>query len=150
MSADKAYARLGIEGGSFDDDTIVATYEIRIAEVPSDAEEMRAALESIGRARNSQRIAEYLQSPAGAQQPSLNWPVGLENIGNTCYLNSLLQFYFTVKPLRELILDFQQVEMGTSPDEVERKRVGSRKVTLREIERAKLCEMFALPIAVPC
>ncbi|KAJ3091826.1 ubiquitin-specific protease ubp2 [Quaeritorhiza haematococci] len=33
-------------------------------------------------------------------------PAGLNNIGNTCYLNSLLQYYFTIKPLRDRVLAF--------------------------------------------
>ncbi|KAJ1919201.1 ubiquitin-specific protease ubp2 [Mycoemilia scoparia] len=33
-------------------------------------------------------------------------PLGLDNIGNTCYLNSLLQYYFSVLPLRELLSKF--------------------------------------------
>lgn len=67
--------------------------------------------------------------------------MGLENIGNTCYLNSLLQFYFTVRPLREMILEIDLYQEENITDEVvERKRVGGRKVTRKEIERAKKCK----------
>ncbi|KAK4981393.1 ubiquitin-specific protease ubp2 [Elasticomyces elasticus] len=34
-------------------------------------------------------------------------PVGLSSLGNTCYLNSVLQYYFTIKPLRDIVLNFE-------------------------------------------
>ncbi|KAH8880330.1 cysteine proteinase [Thozetella sp. PMI_491] len=36
--------------------------------------------------------------------PSLDLPVGLENLRNTCYLNSILQYFFSVTTVRELAL----------------------------------------------
>ena len=77
------------------------------------------------------------QIPKGSKDS----PVGLENIGNTCYLNSLLQFYFTVQPLREVISDHLNYQEDEITEEVlERKRVGGRKVTQQEVERAKRCK----------
>lgn len=140
MGTDQAYARLGIEDHSLEDDMVLTTFDIRLSEMPSETEDLREALRSIGRARGSQKIGAFLQSPSTARVASSDWPVGLENIGNTCYLNSLLQFYFTVKPLRELILNFYRVEMAVTHEMLSQKRVGSRKVSLREIERAKKCK----------
>ena len=70
-----------------------------------------------------------------------DWPVGLENIGNTCYLNSLLQFLFTIPELRTLVLNFDDVRMDLSPESIGRKKVGSRQITLREIQRAQRCRL---------
>lgn len=113
----------------------------QLSDAPSKLHDLRTALRIIGESRNSAKIKSFLQTGLtdtveGSRQHE--WPVGLENIGNTCYLNSLLQFYFTVKPLRDMILNIDQFEEGEVTDEVvERKRVGGRKVSKEEIERAK-------------
>ncbi|KAF2717641.1 cysteine proteinase [Polychaeton citri CBS 116435] len=44
-----------------------------------------------------------------------NWPVGLTSHGNTCYLNSILQYYFSIKPLREIATNFDK-EKSQDPD----------------------------------
>lgn len=101
-------------------------------------------MKTIANHRNSSKIKSFLETGQQSdplQKGSNNWPVGIENIGNTCYLNSLLQFYFTVKPLREMVLEIDKYqEMDITDEVVERKRVGGRKVTKKEIERAKKCE----------
>ena len=105
--------------------------------------DLRAALRAIAESRSSTKLREFLETGQndGQKRGSAASPVGLDNIGNTCYLNSLLQFYFTIKPLREMVLNFDQYREEEASDEVvERKRVGGRKVTKREIERAKKCE----------
>jgi len=62
-------------------------------------------------------------------------PVGLENIAQTCYMNSLFQYYFTVKPLRDAILNYEQHEEGElSEDELKRKQISKW-----ELERSKRC-----------
>ncbi|GAB5586731.1 ubiquitin-specific protease ubp2 [Umbelopsis nana] len=68
---------------------------------------------------------------------NMNSPVGLNNIGNTCYLNSLLQYYFTLKSLREPVLDMDNyVEHEEAPDWQE-KRIGGIKVGRVEVGQAK-------------
>jgi len=62
-------------------------------------------------------------------------PVGLENIAQTCYMNSLFQYYFTVKPLRDAILNYEEHEEGElSDDELKRKQISKW-----ELERSKRC-----------
>lgn len=100
-------------------------------------------MRAIANHRNSAKIKAFLETGQSDDytRGTADWPVGLENIGNTCYLNSLLQFYFTVKPLRDMILDIDKYqEMEVTDEVVARKRVGGRKVTKKEVERAKKCE----------
>lgn len=100
-------------------------------------------MRTIANHRNSAKIKAFLETGQSDEHTrgTADWPVGLENIGNTCYLNSLLQFYFTVKPLRDMILDIDKYQETEVTDEVvARKRVGGRKVTKKEVERAKRCE----------
>ena len=41
----------------------------------------------------------------------LSLPVGLGNLRNTCYLNSILQYFYSVKAVRDLALNSQQPEL---------------------------------------
>jgi len=80
-------------------------------------------------------ISKAFQKPRNAPKHSPeNWPVGLTSHGNTCYLNSLLQYYFTIKPLRDIVLNFEDhiFDMGAASGKVE--RVGARKVKPFEIQ----------------
>lgn len=46
---------------------------------------------------------------------SLEDPVGLRNIGNTCYLNSLLQVYYYLPNFRRAIMSFRAPENAENP-----------------------------------
>lgn len=64
----------------------------------------------------------------------------MTNIANTCYLNSLLQYFFTIREMRETILAFEDratPEAGSRQNPI---RVGPREVSPAEIKRAKRCE----------
>ena len=62
------------------------------------------------------------------------WPVGLTSHGNTCYLNSLLQYYFSIKPLRDIVLNYDQYKLDISQSEGKKGRVGQRMISMVEIE----------------
>jgi ubiquitin carboxyl-terminal hydrolase 25/28 len=62
------------------------------------------------------------------------WPVGLVSHGNTCYLNSLLQYYFSLKPLRDIVTNYDQYKMDTAESQEKLERVGQRRVSTQEIQ----------------
>ncbi|GAP85168.1 putative ubiquitin carboxyl-terminal hydrolase 2 [Rosellinia necatrix] len=61
-------------------------------------------------------------------------PPGLKNIGNTCYLNSLLQYFYNVRPIREMVLDYSRIQLGLDDESVNNRRTGGNgtPVTLEE------------------
>ena len=141
MDVDQAYVRLGISDRTLDDETILAQYESLIADSPSQSGDLMNALAAIAKPRNSRRLKDFLNPCMNStEHPASEWPVGLENIGNTCYLNSLLQFYFTIKPLRDLVLKINEFKMPTDENSLKSKRVGSRIVSKKEVDRAQQCE----------
>ena len=141
MDVGQAYVHLGINDRTLDDDTILAQYDILRLDRPSQLDDLRNALAAIAKAKNSARLMEHVNSNmSSSEHPVSEWPVGLENIGNTCYLNSLLQFYFTIKPLRDLVLNINDFKMLTDGESLKTKRVGSRNVSKKEVDRAQQCE----------
>ncbi|MCJ1378028.1 ubiquitin-specific protease ubp2 [Xylographa soralifera] len=153
MDFGQAYTRLGIGDRTIDDDLVITSYNINMQETPSQIKDLKRALAAIAKSRNSFYLQSFLDSSASERKVS-EWPVGLENIGNTCYLNSLLQFYFTVKPLRDLVLNFDQYKMQLDDSAFYKKQVGSRKVSKKEVERAQrfvyeLQKLFQSMITIP-
>ncbi|KAI0458933.1 cysteine proteinase [Xylaria acuta] len=61
-------------------------------------------------------------------------PPGLKNIGNTCYLNSLLQYFYNVKPIRDMVLNYDQIQLELDETSVNNRRTGGNgtRVTLEE------------------
>jgi ubiquitin carboxyl-terminal hydrolase 25/28 len=80
------------------------------------------------------------QTDSIVQHDMRTWPVGCCNIGNTCYLNSVLQFLFTIKPLRDLVLDCEQNLQELTSEALETKRVGRTAVSLARAETGQQCE----------
>ena len=86
--------------------------------------------------------------------PLDTWPVGCRNNGNTCYLNSVLQFLFTIKPLRDLVLNFDAYIQDPSPEALKGKKVGRTVVTQKRVATAQkfvreLQSLFELMICAP-
>lgn len=87
-------------------------------------------------------------------------PRGLNQLGNTCYLNSLLQvraaycilsclcadahiaqYFYTIKDLRDALATANaNLELKFSDDELKKHRVGGRLVTRREVVRSRKCQ----------
>lgn len=73
-------------------------------------------------------------------------PVGLDNIGNTCYLNSLLQYLFTVKPVRDVVFDYDDLKLGLAEEDIEKRRIGGNKMQMDRGE-AVVADAFAQELA---
>lgn len=130
------------------DDVILEIFQRKWSQEPVTSPDqfliLKTALTKLGIERNSKLINHFIDTgivdvsclPAG------NWPTGLNNIGNTCYLNSLLQYYFSISPLRDYILNYQKtlncfrdLEDATG-GEISKRRIGSREVSKPEVERS--------------
>src|ERR1700712_5506873 len=75
-----------------------------------------------------------LRSAPQAGPVDFSLPVGLNNIGNTCYLNSLLQYLYTVEAVRDIVLNFDDVKLDLDDDSIERRRLGGPRLRLERGE----------------
>ncbi|KAI5306639.1 hypothetical protein KEM56_007841 [Ascosphaera pollenicola] len=146
-----------------DDSSIMAAYASCCIDNPERKAEFEKALDIISKDRGRDvRVSERdpdLQPQAliTAPQPgkgNAEWPVGLYNIANTCYLNSLLQFYFTITPFREMILNYPEYLTDLDRESIKKKRVGMRYVMKEEVKRSqrwmkKMSELFNEMITSP-
>ncbi|KAL8797438.1 MAG: hypothetical protein Q9195_000254 [Heterodermia aff. obscurata] len=138
MDIGHAYNRLEISDRTVDDELVLVAFNTYALETPSQLDDLRKALKAIAISRNSRTLLNELGINETLEKHSPSeWPVGLENIGNTCYLNSLLQCYFTVRPLRELVSNFEDYRMPVDAQSLASKQVGSRQVSRLEVERAQ-------------
>ena len=76
----------------------------------------------------------------------LSLPVGLHNIGNTCYLNSLLQYLYTVKPVRDIATNFDAFKLEVTDDNIENRRLGGNKMKMSRGE-AVVAQAFVQELA---
>ncbi|KAI8377998.1 uncharacterized protein BYT42DRAFT_496848 [Radiomyces spectabilis] len=68
---------------------------------------------------------------------SKSLPVGLNNIGNTCYLNSVLQYYFTLVPFRDTVIHMDNYIEDEIDEHWQSKKIGGIEVDKNEVQRAK-------------
>ncbi|KAK8864283.1 hypothetical protein IAR55_001529 [Kwoniella newhampshirensis] len=110
ISVDEAYAALSAPRDAVDDGLIMQ-YEMAVNEYPGKADHYKLCLSIIADAPGEQRpgLQTFLQT--GSREPDvparLDIPVGLQNIG---YLNSILQYLYSIKPLRDAVLSFEQTD----------------------------------------
>lgn len=150
LDVPSAYRLLGIEvpqnnSGFLEDDAIYSQYTVVASDNPTRRAEYRNALSVIAHARDSAALMsairdETAESNQQSQLIPLSEPRGLRNIGNTCYLSSLLQYFYTVKPIHRLLdnLD-EQKELGTSP-----KKVGGTRIKQKQVQKAQDCKLYII------
>ncbi|CAE6464645.1 unnamed protein product [Rhizoctonia solani] len=141
MDIDEAYRILEVSR-DVDDDTLVVVYQVRIEDSPYSKERMKAALTRVAEDRSSTRLKELVDTGVDPGKPPVvvpqDHPRGLHQLGNTCYLNSLLQYFYTIKELREVIESGSfDLDAPISEEDLLKHRIGGRLVTRREVERSK-------------
>lgn len=138
MDVAHAYQLLELPDRSIPDDSIIPTFLVLIGDNPSKKHNYEKALKVIADDRNSTTLSAYLADMnPNHEQGAGNWPVGLSNIGNTCYLNSLLQYFFSIKPVRDLVLDFENYKEDLDGESIRNKQVGGRKISKIEAKRSQ-------------
>lgn len=127
MSVDEALRHLNIEQKleSIDQTILPAIFDSARQDRPG--ETTNKAIATI------QQALSYSNGGTAIHSPD-SWPVGLTSHGNTCYLNSLLQYYFSIQPLRDIVLDYDSYKLDTSSQAQKEERVGQRKVSMVEIK----------------
>lgn len=85
-----------------DDALLLVGYQVYAAESHARSELLRVALERVAEARHSAYLLRFLRGEADTG-PAHDMPRGLHNLGNTCYLNSLLQYLGFIAPIRDAV-----------------------------------------------
>jgi ubiquitin carboxyl-terminal hydrolase 25/28 len=145
----EAYNRLQIHDRNAPDETVLAYYQSLSGGAPAGSKDSYTeALRVIALDRSSNFLLRKLDDPNAEVEVSgstLDSPLGLDNIGNTCYLNSLLQFYYTVIPVREVVMNIDRHRMDLNDpktdEDLRKKRVGGRKVVRSEVVKAQKCRL---------
>ncbi|KAF9359839.1 ubiquitin-specific protease ubp2 [Mortierella sp. AD094] len=103
------------------------------------------SLKIIAKARDDSSINQLLEEPLEEpmmEDPILDLyyaqnPVGLSNIGNTCYLNSLLQYIYTIKEIREAVMNMEAFVENENAEGWEEKIIDGRKLSRQDVAEAK-------------
>lgn len=133
MSVDEALRLLGIEEGNVNnvDDSLWPALFANARESKA-GQQTERAIAAVQQARQGR--SGYTNGNMDVEHPPETWPVGLTSHGNTCYLNSLLQYYFSIKPIRDLVLEYHQHMLDLTGDVQKIERVGQRLVSAKEIK----------------
>ncbi|PSN62552.1 ubiquitin C-terminal hydrolase-like protein [Corynespora cassiicola Philippines] len=140
MDAGEAYALLGLSDRTVQIDIEILRFQVGAEQEskPESTAKYQQAFEVVCRDQKERfGNASGIQPRSARKYPLDTWPVGFQNIGNTCYLNSVLQFLFTIKPLRDMVLECDKHMQDVTAEALESKRVGRSSVTAEKVEKAQ-------------
>lgn len=139
MDTAEAYATLNIPDRSakLDLGMLEAQVSLMIGDNPENEGRLQTAVRIV---RQDQDNTYGSAEESSTVHDLKEWPVGCRNIGNTCYLNSVLQFVFTIKPLRNMVMECEKHFQDLSPEALESKKVGRIVVSRARAEAAQQCE----------
>ena len=144
LDVGEAYNRLQIRERHVPDETVLSYYQSLAGGAAAGSRDSYAeALRVIALDRGSRFLLRKLDDPNAdiqAEPARADQPVGLENIGNTCYLNSLLQYLYTVRAVRNVVLNFPDYRMELTDVNIKSKKVGEEHKTKHRIVRAQRCK----------
>lgn len=151
MDKERAHRLLGIDiGGDLDPQHLITQYEMNSKDQPSRSAELREALEVVAQSRNSEELTNYIRylPPTIQQSEDLpqQEPRGLNNIGNTCYLASLLQYINTIQPVRELVRNIDDYAQRFEAGIAMTKKVDNSIISKAQVRRALSCTSHLVPI----
>lgn len=116
---------------------ILEIYQYNLFINPHRSLEYKESLKIIASHRNSNILEQFLKTGTINEHlfeiGLVQLPAGLNNIGNTCYLNLILQYYFSLTPLRESILLFHKIKIDFNMGNAQ---------NAQKIEKAKNCTSF--------
>lgn len=115
MSVDEALRHLAIETKLEEVDPTVLPVIFDAARSDKPGDNTEKAIATIQRA---------LAGVTATSHSPDTWPVGLISHGNTCYLNSLLQYYFSMAPFRDFVLDYDKHKYDVAKHGEKKQRVG--------------------------
>jgi ubiquitin carboxyl-terminal hydrolase 25/28 len=144
LDVNEAYKRLQIHQQSAPDSTVFTFYSSLSGGASAGSKDSyKQALRAIAHHRQSNYLLQKLEDPNAEVKPEevdLNQPAGLNNIGNTCYLNSLLQYFYTIKPVRDVALNIDEYRLPLNDEDIKNRRAGGRQNTRVEIAKGQRCE----------
>jgi ubiquitin carboxyl-terminal hydrolase 25/28 len=146
----RIWARDGSISGNSKDEEIAAAYRFFnindrsstvdldvLAYYTQDADDPTKAAEAL---RHYNVIYNHIHQTDATKGETYDSPVGLENMGNTCYLNCLLQFLYAIRPLREIIIQFDEYKLDTSDPSYTPKKLDTQVVSKNMTLLSQTCK----------